>query len=770
MPRGWIHALAVSLLISVPLQPLQAQTQTRDAAAWATRLDSSDKAERRKAQEELKASGKSAVPVLTQLLRDARAPVRQQAMDLIRAVGPVAVPQIVAMLRDPSPLGRQWAARTLTGFAPDAVDAIPALTAALEDRAADVVWDAAFALAAFHERSAPAARALGRLLGHDDSLVRTTAADALGAIGPLAGDAMPALILALRDSDAVVCRAAAQSIGKIGPPAALSAIGSLMVAFRSGNPYVRMSAATALGDIGPAARAALPVLLAARADPVVRTEVERALSRIGGTEFVRTDTATPRPVQAGTFDDSDISPVRPGEWPMLGGNPDRDAARPTSSVPTNWNVTTGENVLWQTRLGNRTYSGVAVAGGRVFVGTDNAAPRNPAEAEEQGILMAFDAETGRFLWQDRAPYMADRGLHWFLQPYTTSTPLIEDQRLYYMTAQGQLRCLDVLGFSDGRNNGPWTNESEIGVHAADVIWSLDLGTELGVYPHEAPNCSVVSVGGILMVCTSNGRDAAHSGIPSPRAPSFIGVDKLTGKVMWQVVGPSPRVLHGQWSSPSLGRVGNRTIAFFGGGDGWLYALNPANGEEVWRFDGNPKDAVWRSSSDIEGSVTRNSIIASPVFNGGRVYLAMGEDPTHGDGQGRLYAINANGTGDVTASGKAWEYTDLHRTIGTPIVHDGLIFVGDNYGQVHCVDATTGQRVWEHDQMARIWGCLLLAGRNLYVGDEAGTVVVYRANREKQILAQVEMPSPIRGSAAVAGNTLFIPTSQTLFAIRQSAPR
>ena len=52
--------------------------------------------------------------------------------------------------------------------------------------------------------------------------------------------------------------------------------------------------------------------------------------------------------------------------------------------------------------------------------------------------------------------------------------------------------------------------------------------ELGVFPHNASNCSVIMVDGILYVCTSNGQDWTHVNIPSPTSPSFIGLDSKTG--------------------------------------------------------------------------------------------------------------------------------------------------------------------------------------------------------------------------------------------------
>jgi len=50
--------------------------------------------------------------------------------------------------------------------------------------------------------------------------------------------------------------------------------------------------------------------------------------------------------------------------------------------------------------------------------------------------------------------------------------------------------------------------------------------DLGVSQHNMADCSVTSAGDVLFVCTSNGVDEAHNGIPAPQAPSFIAVTGL----------------------------------------------------------------------------------------------------------------------------------------------------------------------------------------------------------------------------------------------------
>ena len=69
-------------------------------------------------------------------------------------------------------------------------------------------------------------------------------------------------------------------------------------------------------------------------------------------------------------------------------------------------------------------------------------------------------------------------------------------------------------------------------------------------------------GDTLFVCTSNGVDEAHNGIPAPQAPSFIALDKNTAKVLWTDNSPGLNILHGQWSSPAYARAGRHAAGDF----------------------------------------------------------------------------------------------------------------------------------------------------------------------------------------------------------------
>jgi len=411
-------------------------------------------------------------------------------------------------------------------------------------------------------------------------------------------------------------------------------------------------------------------------------------------------------------------------------------------------------------LGNETYGRPVIVGDAVYVGTDNARHMNPACREECGVLMTFRATDGAFLWQDVAPRV-ERGLREFLLPSTTSAPYVEGNRLYYVTAECQLRCLDTQGFRDGENHGRYREEVYQDNAAADIVWELDMCARLGVFPHEASNSEVLPVGDLLIVATSNGQNEGHTRVPSPRAPSLIAVNKHAGEVVWRAIGPGGQVLHGQWSSPVAANVNGRMQVLFGGGDGWLRAYDAASGRELWRFDGNPKDARWLPRP---GVLSRSSPIASPVFADGRVFLAMGQDPLHGNGPSFIHAISPNGQGDVTDSRLLWTSREVGRVIGTPIAKDGLLYVGDLGGALHCLDAATGAHIWKHETNGAIWGCLLLAGDRLYVGNVEGGMTVLRTGWRKELLAQIEMDAPLYSRPALVSDALYLATAHRLYLI------
>jgi outer membrane protein assembly factor BamB len=445
-----------------------------------------------------------------------------------------------------------------------------------------------------------------------------------------------------------------------------------------------------------------------------------------------------------------------GDWPMWGGTPDRNMVSSMKGLPTDWDIKTKKNVKWVADLGSQSYGNVVVSGGMVFVGTNNEGPRDPKQPGDRGVLMAFRESDGEFLWQQtHVKLEAGRANDW---PYqgVASSPLVEGNRLYYISNRGVLFCLDIEGFRDKENDGPVTDEKLTGLHDADVIWSFDMMEEVGTYPHNLANGSPVVWGELVFVNTSNGQDESHVNIPSPRAPSIIAVNKREGKLVWEDNSVEDRILHGQWSPPAVGTIAGVAQVVSAQGDGWVRGYEALTGKKLWEFDTNPKQSVWPK--------TRNELVATPVIHQDRVYIANGQDPEHGEGIGHFYAIDATKRGDITQTGRIWQFEKIRRSISTAAVADGLVYIADFSGFLYCLDANTGKEFWMHDLFAAVWASPFVVDGKVYIGDEDGDVTVLQHGREKKVLAEMNMGSSVYATATPAHGVIFLNNRNQLFAL------
>jgi outer membrane protein assembly factor BamB len=505
-----------------------------------------------------------------------------------------------------------------------------------------------------------------------------------------------------------------------------------------------------------------------------------------------------------------VPPAPRSDWPMFGGRPDRNMVNLLDrNLPTTWSVEPGKrvNIKWTARLGSRCYGGPVVAGGRIYVGTNNNSFRNPRdsrrrrdgriEAIDKSCLYCFRESTGEFLWQHVNDKLASGQVNDWPEEGIASTPVVEGDRLYYITNRCELVCLDVNGFADG-NQGV-TDEKYTDATDADVIWRLDMMKELNVFPHNLAASHPLIVGNLVFVVTGNGIDESHERLPSPKAPSFLAVDKRIGKVVWQSNIPGQGIMHGQWGHPAYATAGAPQV-IFPGGDGWLYAFDPPTGRLLWRFDANPKDAVF----ELGGRGTKSDFICAPVVHDGLLYIGTGQDPEHVDGVGHLWCINlvravelgrTLSDHDVSPRDKlfdpadpanqtsafVWHYGGWHpdpeksgreftfgRTMSTCSVHDGLCYAVDLCGRLSCLDAKSGKEYWVHDMKAEVWGSPSWIDGKVYIGTADGDIWVFKHGRTPTVLAQIDVGKPIKTTAVAAGGVLDVACESQLLAIAAPA--
>ncbi|MEM9352225.1 MAG: PQQ-binding-like beta-propeller repeat protein [Planctomycetota bacterium] len=540
------------------------------------------------------------------------------------------------------------------------------------------------------------------------------------------------------------------------------------------------------------------------------------------------------------------------DWAQWGGSAGRNNTPIGYGIPTAWEIgefdyltgewdsTSAENIKWVSRLGSQTYGNAVVADGRVFIGTNNNGgwiERYPADKWDLGCMICFDAGSGDFLWQHSSEKLPTGRAHDWPEQGICCAVYVEGERLWFVTSRGEVRCLDTVGFRDGENDGPYTEEEKL-LEAtgkpydlqqeADIIWVYDMMAELGISQHNMCSCSVTAAGDVLFVNTSNGVDVEGNYIPAPEAPSFFAMDKNTGEVLWTDNAPGLNILHGQWSSPTYGVLGGQEQVIFAGGDGWVYSYDSAGDGEggpklLWKFDANPKTSLW----DLGRRGTRNNIIATPVIYEGNVYVAVGQDPEHGEGIGHLWCIDPTMRGDTSSelvfnsadpkaviphkrvqaaveeegdlvqvnpnSAVIWHYSEfdqngdgeidfeetMHRSCGTVAIRDGVLYIADFSGLFHCLDAVTGKVHWTYDMLAAAWGSPLIVDGKVYIGDEDGEIAVFRHSADKTIAmtdaegdwephhGTVNMGNSVYSTPVVADNVLFISNRTHLFAIEAS---
>ena len=492
----------------------------------------------------------------------------------------------------------------------------------------------------------------------------------------------------------------------------------------------------------------------------------------------------------------------------------RNMVSEEKGLPDNFNVKTGSNVKWKTQIGTETYSTPIIAGGRVYIGTNNEEPRDSNHKSDSGVLMCFDEATGEFLWQLVVPKREEDIYHDWPKTGWSSPVTVESDRVYTVSNRGEVMCLDAKGMANG-NDGPYKDEAQhmmprgtnapvvnpppTGPKDGDIIWLFDLTKQAGIWSHDGAHSSILVHGDYLYLNTSTGVDNTHKRIRTPDAPSLVVLDKKTGKmVARENEHIAPDIFHCTWSSPSMGVVNGHDQLFFCAGNGivfgfemlagnrgnvnpfpkWLDRNSPAPGlktsfgkvqtlKKVWQFDFDPtapKQDIHRYLNNRKEGPS--DFYGMPVFYENRLYVAGGGDLWWGKNEAWLKCIDPTKTGDITTNGLVWSYPLERHVLSTPAIQDGLIFIADCGRKFHCVDAKTGKPYWTQEIKGEVWASPLVADGKVYLGTKSGEMWVFAASKEKKVLSNIDMASPISGTATAANGVLFVATMKQLFALEK----
>jgi outer membrane protein assembly factor BamB len=479
---------------------------------------------------------------------------------------------------------------------------------------------------------------------------------------------------------------------------------------------------------------------------------------------------------------------KPTTWPMFGGTPARNMVNPIDkNTPIHWSTEPGKfkNIKWAVKLGSRGYAGPVIADGRVYVGTNKKYPHDPKVASKaKATLVCLDEADGRFLWQNVHDSPDSELISYIDRLGLLSTPAIDAGRIYYVTPGCEVICADAA--------------------TGKILWQYDMMTKLGVKLGDhiscafSSTCSPLVAGGKVFITTGNGVAEGSGKVKAPKAPSFVAFDKAKGTVAWQSSLPGENIVAVQWSNPVLASVSGKQQVIFAGGDNFVYSFDPDTGKLIWKCNLDPERPAamnvgkrgTRPERGVELRPVPSYPIGTPVVHDNKLYIGLGHFPDEQQPRAkfsRFLCLDVTKKGDASpvnldakdpknkASALVWTFggplaqgqrrVKFGSTISTAAVHDGLVWIAEENGYLHCLDAKTGQRYWEYDVKSQVHAAPYWVDGKVYL-TASDQIHVLAHGKEMKRLGMIDADECIRGSVPLiaAKGVLYLSCDTHMYAI------
>jgi outer membrane protein assembly factor BamB len=335
----------------------------------------------------------------------------------------------------------------------------------------------------------------------------------------------------------------------------------------------------------------------------------------------------------------------------------------TSTAPstnqTQWSFTTGGVV----------YSSPAVAGGRVYIGS------------QDGKVYCVSAATGALVWN----YTTGGGVR---------SPAVVDGWVYVGSWDDKVYCLDA---ADGAFRWSRTTSGAVASSPAVSDGKVYIGSyDSKVYCLNAATGTVnwsYSTGGIVVSSPAVADGVVYVG---SRNDDVYCLNATNGDFIWSYTTGNE-----VWSSPTV--VGDKV--YVGSYDGKVYCLNATTGDHVWNFttggnvESSPavvEDRVYVGSWDrvyclnattgdhMWNYTTGGKVVSSPAVADGKVYVGSHDD--------NIYCL------DAVTGAFIWSYTTDNNVYSSPAVADGAVYVAS---EDHRVYAFSAPFIWNFDNIFKL---------------------------------------------------------------------
>lgn len=334
--------------------------------------------------------------------------------------------------------------------------------------------------------------------------------------------------------------------------------------------------------------------------------------------------------------------------------PNRDGVYPDEKLLKEW-PDTGPKHLWTVFGLGEGFSSAAVTANRVYI---------TGMISGKGYLFAFDLK-GRLVWKSTYGPEWDGG-----HEGARTTPTVVGNRLYLMSAEGQVVCFDTGG---GKR------------------WSVDLMRDFGARNLNWGITESPLVDGNRVFCTPGGKEVM-----------IAALDRRTGKTIWKIKGNGEK---SAYCSPRIVKHGD------------LRLLVTMTAESVVGIDADKGTYLWSYSHVTSHDVNANT----PLYHNGNVFTVSG----YGTG-GQMFKLSRDGK----KMNRVWSQETIDSQMGAVVLVNGYIYgSGHRNRGWHCLDWKTGAVRFTAKELGNK-GNIIFSDGMLYCYSEKGDVALVKPNPEK----------------------------------------
>ncbi|WP_202921285.1 PQQ-binding-like beta-propeller repeat protein [Anatilimnocola aggregata] len=391
------------------------------------------------------------------------------------------------------------------------------------------------------------------------------------------------------------------------------------------------------------------------------------------------------------------------QWNQYRG-PNADGTSAATGLPTKWSET--ENVKWRAPIRGKAWSSPVVWNQQIWLTTA------PADGKEL-FAICLDRETGKVLHDVKVFDVASPQYCHDRNSYASCTPFVEADRVYVHYGVHGTACLDTK--------------------TGKVLWTRN---DLECNHHRGAGSSPI-VWQDLLILTFDGFDVQY----------VVALDKETGKTVWKTdrgfnYGTDNGDVMKAYGTPRVVEVGGQ-LELVSPSAGSTAAYDPRTGKELWQVKSGGMNAAGR-----------------PVVSKDTAFIGTADGGMH------LFAVKLGGRGDVTGTHVNWKLAKGYPRYASPILVDGLLYMGNEQGIITCVDAETGEVKYQNRLGGLFMSSPVYADGKLYFFAEEGICHVIKPGPEFVSLAENKLAGGFMASPAIAGKALILRTKDAVVCVAE----